>query len=162
MVVALCNVQIASRVELQFVRHVQRRLDRRTAIAAIRPLTVAGDCRQPPGLQIEAPHPLVVKIAKLERAVRTDDQPVRIVYLSLSKARRTSAYHSGDYRPPSRCRQRRDEHRTRAHADAAHQSQTGALPPVVDGTRTALHRNRNYAFLRVDGHIKSVGLPHDP
>ena len=39
---------------------------------------------------------------------------------------------------------------------------TGALTPVVEGTRTAFLRNRDYAFLSVDGHIKSVGLLHDP
>jgi uncharacterized protein YqjF (DUF2071 family)/uncharacterized protein with NAD-binding domain and iron-sulfur cluster len=39
---------------------------------------------------------------------------------------------------------------------------SGELTPVVDGTRTAFLRNRDYAFLGVDGQIKSLGLLHDP
>ena len=64
-----------------FVRHVQRRRGGRPAVAAVRALR---RCRQSCGgarLQIEPPDPLVVEIAKIQRAIASDDDAVGIVDL---------------------------------------------------------------------------------
>jgi hypothetical protein len=89
MVVALGDVQMTGRVELNFMRHVQRCRRRRTAIPAVGLPAVAGDG---PGLtrnQVEAANPLIVQIAEVQRPIGPDHQAVRIIDFAIGVARRT-------------------------------------------------------------------------
>src|SRR5262245_39985429 len=86
MVVTLGNVEMTARVELNFVRHVQRRRRRRSAVTGVAFLSAAGDGCQATRLEVEATDALIVEIAKVQRAVRTEDDAVRVVDLLIGKA----------------------------------------------------------------------------
>jgi hypothetical protein len=72
---------------LNFVRHVQRRSRCRSAITAVRSLTVAGGGRRPMRLQIESSDPLVAQIAEVQPAIRSDDETVRIIDFLIGESR---------------------------------------------------------------------------
>ena len=90
-VVALDDVEVAARVELDLVRHVQQGLGRRPAVAAVAPPAVAGDGRRGARRQTQAADHLVVEVAEVERAVRTDHDPVRVVDPRVRQPRRAVA-----------------------------------------------------------------------
>src|SRR5919204_4063754 len=82
-IVTLGNVQIALRVELNFVRHVQRCRSRGPAVATVALLPVAGHGRRSMAFQIEPPNPLVIEIAEVQRAIGPDQEAIRIVDLAI-------------------------------------------------------------------------------
>ena len=79
-----------------FVRHVQRRVGGRAAVAGVARLAVAGEGGRPPRSQVEPADALVVEVAEDERAVRSEDDAVRVVHLLIGKARAARADHGGD------------------------------------------------------------------
>src|SRR4026208_1445865 len=46
MIVAFRDIEVAGRIKLYFMRHVQRRLGRYSTVARVRPLSVTGDGRR--------------------------------------------------------------------------------------------------------------------
>ena len=90
-IVALDDVEVSPRIELDLVRHVQHGVRRRTAVAAVTPLAVAGNRRRPSRRQVQAPDHLVVEVAEVERAVRSDHHPVGVVDLHVRQARHAVA-----------------------------------------------------------------------
>ena len=86
-VVALGNVEVPRGVELNLVRHVQRRPGRGSAISAERFLTVAGDRDRLARLEVESPNPLIVQVAKIQLAIWSDRHTVRIVDFTISESR---------------------------------------------------------------------------
>src|SRR6185369_8546210 len=98
MVVAFGDVQMAGRVELNFMRHVQRCRRRRPAIPAVGLPAVACDR---PGLtrnRIEATDPLIIQIAEVQRPIGPDHQAVRVVDFAVRVARRTRTDEGRDRR----------------------------------------------------------------
>ena len=83
-------------VEHRFMRHAQRRVDGRAAVAGVALLAVAGEDGRPPRSQVEPADTLVVEVAEDERAVRSEDDAVRVVHLLIGKARAARADHGGD------------------------------------------------------------------
>ena len=83
MIVALGDVEMSRGIELDLVRHVQRRVGGRPAIAGVALLAVAGDRRRSARLQVEPSDALIVEIAEVQRAVRSDHETVRVVDLPI-------------------------------------------------------------------------------
>jgi hypothetical protein len=86
MVVALGDVEMAGAVELDLVRHVQRRGDGRAAVAVVSRPPAAGDRRRPARVQIEPPDALVAEVAEIQGAIGSDRQAVGIVDLPIGVA----------------------------------------------------------------------------
>ena len=91
MIVALGDVEIAGPIELDFVRHVQRRVDGRPAIAVVAGAAAAGDRREAARFQIQPADPLIAEVTEIQRAVWSDDHAVRIVDLLIRVAGRAGA-----------------------------------------------------------------------
>jgi hypothetical protein len=94
-IVALCDVEMTTAIELNLVRHVQRRRRGLSAITAVFTLPVSRDRRQAARFEIEPPDPLVIEIAEVERAVRADDHAVWIVDLRVRIPRLSVANERG-------------------------------------------------------------------
>src|ERR1700730_7362065 len=84
MVLHLREVHVAARVEADFVWFVQRRRERRAAIARVAFLAAARYGRNFVGLQIKAANPMVSNLAEIEGAVRTGHETVRVVDLGFA------------------------------------------------------------------------------
>jgi hypothetical protein len=116
-VVPFCDVQVARAVELDLVRHVQRRLDRRSAVARIPLFAIAGDRRHLLRLRIETANALVVEVAEIQSAVRAEDDAVRIVDLRVRIAGRACPEDRGDSLSRSAwCRERRSSQKEDDHS----------------------------------------------
>jgi hypothetical protein len=94
----LGDVEVATPIEGDLVRHVQGAGGGRPAVAGVAALAAAGDVRRASGPQIQPPDPLVVEIAEEERAVRADDDAVGVVDLPLAVTRGAAADHGRDRR----------------------------------------------------------------
>src|SRR5260221_9816115 len=79
MILHLDKIHIPRPVEANFIRLVQRGLSREPAVAGIALLAVPRHRGYYMGLQVQPANAMVSDLAKVERTVRSDCQPVRIV-----------------------------------------------------------------------------------
>jgi hypothetical protein len=94
--VALDDEEIAAPVEAQLVRHVERSVHGRAAVAAIAALAASRDGGDLSSTTIQAANALVVQVTEVQAAVRTDDEPVRIVDLRIGVSGGAGADDDGD------------------------------------------------------------------
>ena len=77
------------------MRHIKRGVDGRTAVALIGFLAVPGDGGNALGGQVDSADSGVFQIAEVQRAVRSDGEPVRIIDLGIGKSRFAGADEGG-------------------------------------------------------------------
>ncbi len=127
----LGEIHVPRRIEKNLVRLIQRRLDRRPAVARVAFLPVASHRREPAGLQIHTPHHVAVHFANVQRAVRPEGHAVGIIQLCgrrRSAIARMSRFAGSGDRPdigrpragqPDRQRHANSGRHTAPHADAS-------------------------------------------
>ena len=82
MVLHFDEEHVAGFVETNFVGLVQQSLNGRAAVTGVAFGSVSRNRREAMRLHVEAADPVVAHFAEVERAVRADDQAVRVVCLS--------------------------------------------------------------------------------
>src|SRR5205823_2563601 len=96
--VSLDDVEVAVSIEAQLVGHVERRVERRAAVARVAALPVSDDAGDRLRGQVEAANPLVVEVAEVERAIRADHESERGIDLRRRVAANARPDDSGNSR----------------------------------------------------------------